>query len=136
MHKLSRQCCAALCQAGIAQPLVSLLTSESDGHRYTEVCASVQTLACFHIIYVRCVPVHHLLYATGHCAACSGLFKDEDMDQRTIAVYRGPCITNTCTWCSLQWPSFMKARKLNSLIVSRCGSMSDQLVAGEHRCWI
>ena len=37
MHELSRQCCAALCQAGVAQPLVGLLTSGPDGHRCTEV---------------------------------------------------------------------------------------------------
>ena len=37
MHTLSRQCCSALCQAGIAQPLIGLLSAEPDGPRCTEV---------------------------------------------------------------------------------------------------
>ena len=37
MHALSRDCCSALCRAGIAQPLIGLLTSEPDSPRCTEV---------------------------------------------------------------------------------------------------
>ena len=41
MHALSRQCCGALCRAGIAPPLVGLLASEPDSPRCTEVCPIV-----------------------------------------------------------------------------------------------
>lgn len=37
MHVLSRKCCSALCQAGIAPPLIGLLALEPDGPRCTEV---------------------------------------------------------------------------------------------------
>ena len=37
MHVLSRECCSAICQAGIAPPLMGLLASEPDSTRCTEV---------------------------------------------------------------------------------------------------
>ena len=51
MHTLSRQCCGALCRAGIAPPLVGLLASEADGARCTEVgshaiLTATKTMCC------------------------------------------------------------------------------------------
>ena len=61
MSTLSRKCCTALCQAGIAQPLIGLLSSGPDDSRCSEVClmlklltASVLYCAAITIICLRC----------------------------------------------------------------------------------
>ena len=50
MHTLSRQCCSALCQACIAQPLIGLLSAEPDGPRCTEVGFLRCNSRCGHLL--------------------------------------------------------------------------------------